>query len=155
MRITVKFALLAVAAPLLLLAAACGDPDSSDGDDDGGGSSAPTPTPSAVVLDGRQVVPAPIDELDLLQRESFPVQYALRLVSGLPDGCHEFRGVEVERDDTEITVSVTNTRPDDPDVACTQVYAQRESVVELGTDFTSGTTYTVKVNDKSLEFTAQ
>lgn len=149
-----KLALVALAAPLLLLAAACGDADSG-GSNGNGGEGLPKPTPTAVVVDGKQIVPAPIDELDLLQRESSPVQYALRVVSGLPDGCHEFRGVEVERNDAEITVIVTNTRPDGPGIACTQVYGQRESVVELGTDFTSGTAYTVKVNDKSLEFTAQ
>ena len=50
------------------LAAACNDDD------------APPATP------GRIIVDAPIDDLELVIRESFPPQYAVRIVSGLPSG---------------------------------------------------------------------
>ena len=120
------------------LAAACNDDD------------APPATP------GRIIVDAPIDDLELVIRESDPPQYAIRIVSGLPSGCAEFeRAAITTRSETQITIRVTNTMPDDPNVACTAIYGTKESVVELGSEFTSGQAYTVRVNDKTLEFVAQ
>jgi hypothetical protein len=101
------------------------------------------------------LVAAPIDDLELITRESFPPQYAIRVVSGLPNGCHKFNGHELSRDGTNITIRVTNRVPTDPNVVCTQVYGQHEEVVELGADFESGAQYTVHVNEKTLTFTAQ
>jgi hypothetical protein len=104
---------------------------------------------------GYTLVAAPIDDLKLTIRESFPPQYALRVVSGLPNGCHEFSGHELTRDGTNITIRVTNRVPTAPTIACTQIYGQHEEVIELGADFESGTEYTVRVNEKTLTFTAQ
>ncbi len=104
----------------------------------------------------RVVVDSPIDELEILMRESFPVQYAVAITSGLPSGCAIFDRAEVTgREGTSITIRVTHTMPADPNVACTMIYGMHESTVELGTDFVSGTEYTVKVNDKETTFTAQ
>ncbi len=106
--------------------------------------------------DDRVVVDSPIEEIDILMRESFPVQYAVAITSGLPSGCAAFDKSEVTgRDGTTITIRVTHTMPADPNVACTMIYGYHESTVELGTDFVSGTEYTVKVNDKETTFTAQ
>jgi len=131
--------LLAVGAFAWTLATACG----GDGDKKAADSQVPT------------LVAAPIDDLELIIRESFPPQYALRVVSGLPNGCHEFDAYELTRDRTNLTIRVTNRVPTDPTLACTQIYGQHEEVVELGTDFQSGTQYTVQVNDRTLTFTAQ
>jgi hypothetical protein len=126
---------------------ACGDPESSDGG--GGGPLSPTAVP-------REVVVAPIDELELIIRESFPPQYAVRIVSGLPDGCTEFNEATIkQRRANTIEIEVTNTHPSDPDIACTAIYGTHESIVELGIDFTPGEEYVVNVNDKELRFTAQ
>jgi len=132
-------ALLALSALVLALTAACG----SDG--------------AAKVADSEMttLVAAPIDDFELLVRESFPPQYALRVVSGLPNGCHQFSGHELARDGTRITISVMNRAPTDPGTACTQVYGQHEEVIELGTNFQPGTQYTVQVNEETLTFTAQ
>jgi hypothetical protein len=132
-------ALLALGALALALTAACG----RDG-------AAKVADPEVTTL-----VAAPIDDLELLIRESFPPQYALRVVSGLPNGCHQFNGHKLARDGTRITISLTNRVPTDPGTACTQVYGQHEEVIELGTDFEPGTEYAVKVNDETLTFTAQ
>jgi hypothetical protein len=121
----------------------------------GGGAPAHSPTPRPTPGFPTKLEPAPIDDLELIIRESFPPQYALRIVSGLPSGCHQFDSVELERSDAMIRVTVMNLAPDDPGVACTAIYGQHEQVVELGTDFASGTTYRVSVNNRSLEFTAQ
>jgi hypothetical protein len=77
------------------------------------------------------------------------------VVSGLPNGCHQFSGHKLARDGTRITISVMNRAPADPGTACTQVYGQHEEVIELGTNFQPGTQYTVQVNEETLTFTAQ
>lgn len=98
---------------------------------------------------------APIDELDLLIRESYPPQYAVRIVSGIPSGCASYDRTEVERDGNRITIEVWNRVISDPDVACTMIYGMHEQTVELGTDFEPGEEYTVIVNGERLSFTAQ
>lgn len=142
-----RMALVVLAAgALALLAAACGDVDDAS---DGGGS---TPAPDA----GRKIVPAPIDELEMIVRESAPPQYAVRVVSGLPNGCAEFNEAKIAgRTGTTIEIEVTNTIPSDPDLICTAIYGTHEEIIELGSDFDSGTDYVVKVNDEELKFTAQ
>ena len=125
------------------LAAAC--------DDDG-----PVADPTASGTPARTVVDAPIDNLDVLTLESFPPQYNLLITSGLPSGCAEFDKAEITgRNGNTITVRVTNTIPGDEAVACTAIYGTKETTLPLGSDFTSGETYTVDVNDKSVDFTAQ
>lgn len=98
---------------------------------------------------------APIDALDLMIRESFPPQYALTIQSGLPSGCASYDRTEVTREGDVITVEVWNQVVNDPAVSCTMIYGIHQQVVELGTDFTSGVTYTVRVNGEELTFTAQ
>lgn len=117
-------------------------------------------TPSAVVpIDtppaGRTFERAPIDGAEMIVRESAPPQYAVRVLSGLPSGCHQFADATLTRDGTEIMIDVRNTRPSDPMIACTAIYGTHEAIVELGTDFVPGTTYRVRVNDRTIEFTAQ
>ncbi|MDO9446117.1 MAG: hypothetical protein Q7K37_12460 [Dehalococcoidia bacterium] len=98
---------------------------------------------------------APIEGLDVLIRESFPVQYAAVVKSGLPSGCAAFAGIEVEREGNEFMLTVWNTMPSDPNVACTMIYGIAENTVTLGGGFTSGETYTVRAGDLETIFTAQ
>ena len=105
--------------------------------------------------DGTWLIEAPILEADVLIRESFPPQYAVVVVSELPNGCHQFEGVSMERSGTEIAITVSNRVPVDPNPICTMIYGTHEEVVELGTDFEPGVEYTVTVNDRTLSFTAQ
>lgn len=116
----------------------------------GGGGTRATPTPATKVVD------APIESIDILVRESFPPGYTAHIVSGLPSGCAKFNmATVVERTGNHIAVKVTNTMPADPHAACTAIYGYKETNLDLGTNFTSGQTYTVDVNDKSKSFTAQ
>lgn len=140
-------------------------------DQDSPGSGAPSPddpvsnedTPQAppsdsklpALPDDRRAVEAPIDGLDVLTLESFPPQYMLHVQAGLPSGCAEQYGSEVERVDDVITVTVLNTIPADENVACTMIYGMYEFNLNLGSDFESGETYRVKVNDQEITFTAQ
>jgi hypothetical protein len=134
------FAILGLLA--LGLAAAC------DGDDD-----SPTPPPGGE----RREVEAPVESFDLLILESFPPQYNVEIVSGLPNGCHRFERYEVERDGsaTDIKITVWNTIPVGDDIACDQSYGTHTGTATLGSDFESGTEYTLTVGDKTETFVAQ
>lgn len=117
---------------------------------DGGGN-----VPPPVASGDRKLELAPIEGLDVVIRESFPVQYAAVVKSGLPNGCAAFAGIEVEREGNEFTLTVWNTMPSDPNVACTMIYGIAENTVTLGGGFTAGETYTVRAGDLETTFTAQ
>jgi hypothetical protein len=103
-----------------------------------------------------QNVLAPIESVDVRVAESFPPQYFLDVVSGLPGGCAQFDRYEVERSGTDITVTVWNLEPAPGSmVICTAIYGYVEHAIALGSDFVSGTTYTVHVNDTTTTFVAQ
>ena len=130
-------------AATLLLAVACVP--------GGSGRSDQTATPAA-----RKSVPAPIEKLEILVRESFPPGYTLHITSGLPGGCAQFEAATITgRSGNTITVSVTNTIPADDGVICTAIYGYKETNVDLGQEFVSGRTNTVQVNDEQTTFTAQ
>jgi hypothetical protein len=76
------------------------------------------------------------------------------VVSGLPSGCVSFAGYTAERDGSTIRIEISNFAPAG-DAICTMIYGMHEIVVDLGTDFDSGETYTVNVNGQALTFTAQ
>ena len=99
---------------------------------------------------------APIESVEVLTAESFPPQYFVEVVSGLPNGCARFSRYEVERDGTTVRIEVFNTVPAPGElIACTMIYGCQETSIPLGADFDSGVTYTVEVNDVTTEFTAQ
>jgi hypothetical protein len=103
----------------------------------------------------RKAVEAPIDGLDVFVLESFPPQYVVNVQAGLPSGCAEAYRHKVSRDGNVITIDVLNTMPADDDVVCTMIYGTYELNINLGSDFESGETYTVQVNDQEIEFVAQ
>jgi len=113
----------------------------------GGGPFSPTPFE-------RQAVPAPIDSLDVRVLESSPRQYMLNVRAGLPSGCAEKNRHELTRSGDAVTVTVLNWMPTG-NVACTAIYGSYELNINLGSDFRSGTTYKVSVNDKNTTFVGQ
>jgi hypothetical protein len=108
-----------------------------------------TPAPS-----GTQNVPAPIDALDVLTLESFPPQYVVRVRAGLPNGCARQAGWTASRSGDVIRVTVMNNMPTG-NVICTQIYGMYEVNGALGSDYESGRTYRIEVNDRITTFTAQ
>ena len=99
------------------------------------------------------LVPAPIEELELLVLESFPLQYQLQIKSFLPNGCFRYGGYFMMRAGATISIEMVNWGPSAPRVVrCTQVFGTVETVVSLGSDFDSVTTYTVDVNGTELSF---
>lgn len=105
--------------------------------------------------DGMVPVLAPIDGVEINVAESYPPQYFLHVTSGLPNGCVKFDHYDVERDGKTIKVKVWNLAPQDPNTICTMIYGVKEHNIALGSDFVSGETYTVIVNDKTETFVAQ
>jgi hypothetical protein len=113
---------------------------------------APAVPPSAPA--GRQFVPAPIDKLEVVIRESAPPQYSLRIQAGLPSGCAEKGTHRWSRTGDAITVEVLNSMPTGNPI-CTMIYGMYDLAIDLGTDFRRGVTYSVRVNDKTTTFVGQ
>jgi len=93
---------------------------------------------------------APIHEVQVNIAESYPQQIFIYIKGGLSDGCTTFHELETERSDNTIDITVTTERP--KDAICAQVYGYFEKNVALGSDFISGETYTVNVNDVTTSF---
>jgi inhibitor of cysteine peptidase len=98
---------------------------------------------------------APIESVEVLVMESFPPRYSLTVVSGLPNGCASFAGYRLERSDDTVLVEMVNWKPADPQVACSELYRIVETRISLGSEFESGRTYTLLVNDVTESFVAQ
>jgi hypothetical protein len=104
---------------------------------------------------GQVQVLAPVESLEVLILESFPPQYNVAVVSGLPNGCVSFAGYRLERNGKAIRIELVNWKPADPAMMCTMVYGTVETTIGLGSDFVSGETYTVSANDLTESFVAQ
>ena len=50
---------------------------------------------------------------------------------------------------------MVNWKPADPNTACAEIYRTAEHNIPLGSEFDSGRTYTLDVNDKTVNLTAQ
>ncbi|MFC1963543.1 hypothetical protein ACFLVL_02865 [Chloroflexota bacterium] len=96
---------------------------------------------------------APIHEVQIYFAESDPPQVMVYIQGGLSNGCTTFHDLTVQRDNNIVEISVNTKHP--KDVPCTDVYNYFEKYENLGTDFTSGETYTIKVNDYTTTFVMQ
>jgi hypothetical protein len=104
----------------------------------------------------RKEVLAPIESAELRTMESFPPQYMLHIVSGLPSGCAEFSRIEIKHRSDAVDVTVWNTVPADNTVACTMIYRTDAHNTNLGAHFESGKAYRVYINgEMKASFTAQ
>jgi hypothetical protein len=102
------------------------------------------------IVDELEIRQAPIDEVDVYFMESFPVQVGVHITGGLPDGCTTFHDAVVYIEGNIVNIDVTTQRPRGVD--CTAVYTNFEENINLGSDFTVGTTYTLNVNDYTTTF---
>ena len=100
-----------------------------------------------------EIRPAPIHEVQINIAESYPPQVFIFIKGGLTDGCTTFYELTTERTGNTINIKVTTQRP--KDAICAQVYGYFEKNVALGSDFNSGETYIVNVNDKTKSFVMQ
>ena len=92
---------------------------------------------------------APIESVEILVLESYPEQYVVQIISGIPGGCATFDRADVDRSGTDIRITVYNMVPaPDQMIACTAIYGIHDENVSLGSDFERGTVYSVYVNDQ-------
>jgi len=96
---------------------------------------------------------APIHEVRVNIAESFPPQVIIYIKGGLKDGCTAFHDITTKREDNTIDIEVTTQRPRGD--VCPAVYSYFEKNINLGSDFISGETYTIKVNDHITTFVMQ
>ncbi len=116
----------------------------------------PSPEPLRAVPDDMVKSLSPIESVEIRVAESFPPQYFVDVVSGLPNACVEFYGYEEHRTGGDIAITVYNLEPaPDQQIACAEIYTTHESVVPLGSDFQPGKTYTLRVNSAITTFVAQ
>ena len=118
---------------------------------------APQPGSDLPVPMTREVADAPVDNAVIEMRESFPVQYAVAITSGLPNACYAFDQIVADRNGDTVDIAVTNTRPasSNEPIACAEIYGMVNNSVTLPGTYAQGTTYTVNVNDKVLTFEGQ
>jgi inhibitor of cysteine peptidase len=102
------------------------------------------------MLENAEISLAPIHEVDVYFMESFPVQVGVHIKGGLRDGCTTFHDAVVTQTGNRVNIEVTTQRP--RDAMCTQVYGYFEENLNIGSNFTTGTTYTLKVNDYTTTF---
>lgn len=104
-------------------------------------------------VDELEISQAPIHEVEVYFMESFPVQVGVHIEGGLPDGCTTFHDAVIYLEGSVINIFVTTQRP--RDVSCPAIYTDFEKDLNLGSDFTPGTTYILKVNDYATTFVYQ
>jgi hypothetical protein len=162
-----KWLVLVAVAALAAFVIACGTDGTklvSDGSNDGSGGVGAQPTQSPDDGDGDDTqgdpppvdpgfevveVLAPIESVQILVLESYPEQFVVQIISGLPGGCASFSHTDVTQDGTNINIAAYNTVPaPDSLIACTAIYGIHDENVALGSDFERGTIYTVYVNDQ-------
>jgi len=96
---------------------------------------------------------APIHDVQVNIAESYPQQIFVYIKGGLADGCTTFHDLTEERTGNTIDIEVTVERSQE--AICSQVYGFFEKNVALGSDFTTGETYIINVNDKTASFIMQ
>lgn len=124
------------------------DPDSPVSSDD----PTPTPTSPAALPEGEvRYGLAPVDNIDILIMESFPVQVRVVITGNLPDGCTRLDQTEVTRTENTFQVELTTRRP--VDVACTEALVPYQENVPLDVVGLPAGEYTVEVNGVTGTFT--
>jgi inhibitor of cysteine peptidase len=109
-----------------------------------------TPTPTLVSPGGVVTGQASVDRVEIVMRESFPVQISALAVGGLPDGCTVLDQVIQEREENTFHITLTTTRPSDED--CTAVLVPFQKAVEIESVGLKAGKYTVLVNGVTAEF---
>lgn len=155
--IKARIVVLAAMSILALVVVACGTDEDSlipRGNDGVGSQPTQSPTTQEPIDEPYDTVEvlAPIESVQILVLESYPEQYVVQVISGLPSGCAAYSRYEVTQDGTDIKIAVYNTQPAPGElIACTAIYGLNEIDIALGSEFERGTTYSVHVNDHPAE----
>lgn len=101
-------------------------------------------------LNNLEISLAPIHEVEVSIMKSNPPQIGVYIKGGLRDGCTTFHDIEIAREGSTVNIKVTTQHP--KDTVCPAIYGFFEKYLNLGSDFTIGTTYTLNVNDYTTTF---
>ena len=96
---------------------------------------------------------AHIYEVHVNVAESYPPQVFVQIKFGVRDGATTPREPTIKRVGNTIDIKVTIQRPKGR--YCPYVYGTFEENINLGTDFASGETYIINVNDSTTSFVVQ
>jgi inhibitor of cysteine peptidase len=96
---------------------------------------------------------APVEEIQILMMESFPIQVAVLVEGYLPDGCTEIDEINQTFNDETNTFSVEITTVRPTDAVCTEAIVPFEERVSLDVRGLPAGTYTVDVNGVADTFT--
>lgn len=111
------------------------------------GAAPTTPSPTAEPTTGPatdSVTPAPVDQVEILIMESFPVQINVIVNGNLPDGCTTLDAVEQTRTDNTYQITLMARRP--ADAVCTQQLTPYQEIIPLDVVDLPAGNYTVNVN---------
>lgn len=87
---------------------------------------------------------APVDSIEIVMLESFPVQVMVIATGSLPDSCTETGSVSQKREGNTFLVTIEALR--DPDLVCAQVTVPFQESVPLDVEGLPAGTYVVDVN---------
>jgi hypothetical protein len=112
----------------------------------------PTVEPTPAAGRGTQVEGmAPVESIDVMIMESFPVQVAAAVSGYLPDGCTTLGEPQVTFDGSStFTVVLPTNRP--ADAMCTEAIVEYDTNIPLPVEGLSAGTYTVDVNGVTATF---
>ena len=164
-----KWLVLVAIAALAAFVLACGTDETKLVSNNGGVGAQPTvvvpdptgpagdPPPSPPEDQGYETVEvlAPIESVQIMVLESFPEQYVVQVISGLPSGCAAFSHSEVSQDGSEINIDIYNTVPSPEQsavISCLAIYGLHDENVALGSDFDRDTQYTITVNGEAAGY---
>ena len=102
------------------------------------------------MLDDVEISLAPIHEVKVSIMKSNPPQIGVYIKGGLRDGCTTFHNVAIAREGNTVSIKVTTQHH--REVFCPAIYIYFEKNINLGSDFTIGTNYTLNVNDYTTTF---
>lgn len=115
---------------------------------------------AAVTMSGRNSVPpdnqendtgefifgnAPVEDIEIMILESFPVQVNLNVKGYLPDSCTDIHTITKEKDGNTFFVNITTIRP--ADAICAQVIVPFEEKISLDVYGLKAGIYNVSVNN--------
>ena len=96
---------------------------------------------------------APVESVEVLVLESFPVKVNVIVSGNLPDGCTRLEEPTVELDGNIFAISLPTTRPGG--AVCTEALEPYDKVIPLDVEGLPANDYTVNVNGISSSFTLQ
>lgn len=107
----------------------------------------PSPTPSPMPTPGLLERPAPIESAGIEVSADGPPAADLVVVSGLPNACYTFGHHRLTREGDTFRVEIVNSIPDDPMLACAEIYGMITTRIPLEGGVETCGFYDVVINE--------